>query len=68
MGRVSAQPVELPELYDAARIVRELRVSRATAERLIRACPHVQRVPGSRKVLVRAEELQAVLDAHLEAK
>ena len=60
--------LELTGLYDVARIVRELGVKRATAEKYMRACRFVQRAPGSRKVFVRAEDLQAVLDAHLEEK
>lgn len=54
----------LPELYDRGRLMRELHVSRAFAEAVMRRCPK-QHVPGLRKVFVRADDVRALLDENL---
>lgn len=55
----------LEGLFDCARIVRELHVSRTVAEKLMRRCGEKQYVPDARKVYVRAAELERVLNEHL---
>jgi len=54
----------LEGLYDCARLSRELHISRKVAEALMRRCPK-QQVPGARKVYVRADHVQQVLDVNL---
>jgi hypothetical protein len=56
----------LTGLYDCARLARELGISRRAAEAIMRDAPK-QHVPGLRKVYVRAEDAQAVLDKHRRA-
>lgn len=48
-------------LYDCARLVRELGVSRKAAEAIMRRVPK-QHVPGLRKVYVRGDDVQRLLD------
>lgn len=54
----------LEGLYDCARLARELHISRKVADAIMRRCPK-QQVPGVRKVYVRAEDVQTVLDENL---
>lgn len=56
--------LELQGLYDQARIVRELGVSRAAAQKFMYDLPK-QLVPGLRKVYVRGDDLQKLLDENL---
>lgn len=56
----------LPELLDCAAIARELGVSRAAAEAIMRQLPK-QTVPGLRKVFVRRADVRALLDQHVHA-
>lgn len=58
--------LELRGLYDVGRIRRELVVSRATAEALMRRGPK-QKVPGCRKLFIRGRDLQRVLDENRDA-
>lgn len=58
--------LELTGLYDCARIVRELGITRAAAEAFMRKLPK-QHVPGLRKVYVRGGDLQRLLDENLRA-
>ncbi len=51
----------LPELVDAKGLQRELGVTRAAAERVMRHVPIVQ-VPGLRKVYCRREDVARKLD------
>lgn len=67
-GQTATLGLELHGLYDCARIARDLGIKRATAEKYMRACRTVQRAPDSRKVFVRGDELQRVLDEYLEQK
>lgn len=53
--------LELQGLYDCARLVRELGVSRKAAEAIMRRVPK-QHVPGLRKVYVRGDDVQRLLD------
>ena len=57
---------ELPELLDCAKLARELGVTRAAAEAIMRRLPK-QHVPGLRKVYVRREDVRALLDEHTRA-
>lgn len=57
----------LPELLDCRGIMRETGLTRASAEKLMRAVP-VQKIPGSRKLLVRRADLLRVLDEWTFAK
>lgn len=56
--------VELTGLYDCARLVRELGISRKAAEAIMRRLPK-QHVPDLRKTYVRGEDVQRLLDEHL---
>lgn len=56
--------LELQGLYDCARLARELGISRAAAERIMRALPK-QHVPGLRKVYVRGTDVQTYLDENV---
>jgi hypothetical protein len=58
--------VDLAGLYDCARLSRELGISRAAAEAIMRRLPK-QTVPGLRKVYVRGADVQALLDEHVVA-
>lgn len=60
----SALGLELRGLYDCARLARELGISRAASEAIMRKLPK-QHVPGLRKVYVRGTDVQAYLDDHL---
>lgn len=63
---MSALGLELQGLYDCARLSRELGVSRAAAEKIMRELPK-QHVPGLRKVYVRGHDVQGLLDANVRA-
>ncbi|MBI3936374.1 MAG: hypothetical protein HY323_05305 [Betaproteobacteria bacterium] len=52
---------ELPELVDCAKLMRELGVSRAAAEKIMRQVPKVT-PPGLRKVYVRRSDVRQLLD------
>ena len=56
--------LELDGLYDCARLARDLHISRRAAEAIMRRLPK-QHVPGLRKVYVRGEHVQGLLDEHL---
>lgn len=58
--------LELPGLYDCARLVRELGITRAAAERIMRALPK-QHIPGLRKTYVRGSDVQRLLDENVRA-
>lgn len=58
--------LELQGLYDCARLARDLGISRAAAEAIMREIPK-QHVPGLRKVYVRGADVQALLDENLRA-
>jgi hypothetical protein len=58
--------VTLSGLYDVARLAAELGISRKAAEAIMRDLPK-QKVPGLRKVYVRAEDVRDLLDQHVEA-
>jgi hypothetical protein len=62
----SSLGLELKGLYDVARLSRELGVTRAAAEAIMRELDK-QRIPGLRKVYVRGSDVQRKLDEHLEA-
>ena len=51
----------LPELLDAKRLQRELGVSRAAAEAVLRAVPIVQ-IPGLRKTYCRRADVAELLE------
>jgi hypothetical protein len=57
----------LPELVDAKRIQLETGMSRAAAEKLMRALPTVQ-LPGLRKVYVRRSDVDAYIVEHTSVK
>ena len=57
----------LPELLDAKKLQRELGVTRAAAEALMRRLPIVQ-IEGLRKVYVRRDHVVRYLDARTYAK
>lgn len=61
---MSALGVDLQGLYDCARIVRELGMTRKCAEKLMQGLPQ-QHVPGLAKRYVRAGDLQKRLDENL---
>lgn len=50
----------LPRLMDTRRLMAELDISRATAERIIRHIPK-QEIPGCRKLLVRRADVERFL-------
>lgn len=56
--------LELAGLYDCARLARDLGISRAAAEKIMRDLPK-QHVPGLRKVYVRGSDVQRLLDENL---
>lgn len=56
----------LPELVDAKRLREELGVTRAVADKLMRALPVVT-FPGVRKVYVRRADVDAYVAAHTYA-
>jgi len=58
--------VTLEGLFDCARLARELGISRKAAEAIMRDLPK-QHVPGLRKVYVRGEDVQQLLDANVRA-
>lgn len=60
----SSLGLELNGLYDCARLVRELGISRRAAERIMTRCDK-QTIPGLRKVYVRGGDVQALLDANV---
>jgi hypothetical protein len=51
----------LPELIDCRGIMREVRVSRRTAEAIMRNCPVIT-VDGLRRVFVRREDVERYLE------
>jgi hypothetical protein len=51
-------------LFDCARLSRELGISRAAAEAIMRHVPK-QHVPGLRKLYVRGHDVQAFLDQNV---
>ena len=53
----------LPELLDAKRLQRELGITRAAAETLMRRLPVVQ-IEGLRKTYVRRSDVADYLEAH----
>jgi predicted nucleotidyltransferase len=53
----------LPELVDAKRLQAELGVTRAAAEKIMRALPIVK-LEGLRKTYVRRDDVARYLDAH----
>lgn len=55
------EPLQLPELLDCAKLARELGVSRAAAEAIMRELPK-QHVPGLKKVYVRRDDVLQLLD------
>jgi hypothetical protein len=57
----------LPELLDAKRLQRELGVTRAAAEAIMRRLPIVQ-IEGLRKTYVRRSDVTAYLEAHTFSK
>jgi hypothetical protein len=64
MGLTEATP--LPELLDCAKLARELGVSRAAAEAIMRQLPK-QHVPDLKKVYVRRAHVLELLDEHQRA-
>jgi hypothetical protein len=58
---------ELPELLDSRRLQRELGVTRAAAEAIMRRLPVVQ-IEGLRKTYVRRSDVGAYLEARTFAK
>jgi hypothetical protein len=60
----SSLGIELTGLYDCARLVRELGVSRKAAEAIMLRVDK-QKVPGLRKVYVRGADVQRLLDENL---
>lgn len=58
--------LELQGLYDAARLSRELGISRRAAEAIMRQVPK-QNVPGLRKAYVRGGDVQSLLDGNVVA-
>lgn len=62
----AALGLELQGLYDCARLARELGISRAASERIMRQLPK-QHVPGLRKVYVRGQDIQRLLDENVSA-
>ena len=54
----------LPNLYDCARLARTLGISRRAAEAIMLRVPK-QYIPGLRKVYVRADDVQRLLDANV---
>jgi hypothetical protein len=63
---VSDLGLELSGLYDCARLSRELGISRAAAEAIMRKLPK-QHIPGLRKTYVRGSDVQALLDENVRA-
>jgi hypothetical protein len=57
---------EIPELLDVKRVVAETGMSRAAADKVMRALPIV-RLPGLRKVYVRRSDLAEYIEAHTYA-
>lgn len=58
--------VDLTGLYDCARLVRELGISRRAADTIMRQVPK-QHVPDLKKVYVRGADVQKLLDDHVRA-
>lgn len=56
--------LELAGLYDCARLARELGISRAASEAIMRAVPK-QHVPGLRKVYVRGKDVERYLNENV---
>ena len=56
----------LPRLVDCRAIQTEVGVKRATAEAIMQQLPKVV-IPGHRKVFVRREDVQQLLDARMRA-
>lgn len=57
----------LPELLDAKGLQRELAITRAAAEAIMRRLPVVQ-IEGLRKTYVRRSDVAAYLEAHTFSK
>jgi hypothetical protein len=53
----------LPQLLDSAGLQAELGVTRAAAEKIIKALPVVQ-LPGLRKVYVRRPDVERLVEQH----
>lgn len=51
----------LPELLDCAKLARELGITRAAAEAIMRQLPKIQ-PPGLRKTYVRRPDVERLLD------
>lgn len=63
---MSTLGLELQGLYDCARLTRDLGISRAAADKIMRKLPK-QHVPGLKKVYVRGHDVQRLLDANVRA-
>lgn len=63
---MSERSPQLDSLYDCARLARELGVSRAAAEAIMRQLPK-QHVDGLRKVYVRRADVSDYLDSRVRA-
>jgi len=57
----------LPQLLDAKGLQSELGITRAAADKIIRALPVVQ-LPGLRKVYVRRPDVEQLLEEHTYEK
>lgn len=55
----------LPQLVDTRTIAEELGVKRAVAEAIIRRLPK-QEIPGCRRLFVRRDDVEKLLDQHLK--
>jgi hypothetical protein len=60
-------PERLPDLLDVKRVIAETGMSRAAADKVMRALPIV-RLPGLRKVYVQRSDLAAYIAEHTYAK
>ena len=58
----------LPQLLDAKALQRELGVTRAAAEKILRLAPEIVQFPGLRKVYVRRADVEAVIQRSTFAK
>ena len=62
LQKVAVDAKALPKLADARQLQDELGVKRATAERIMRACP--VKIPVGRKVFVYRDDVLEVLKAN----
>jgi hypothetical protein len=60
------EPTPLPTLLDCAKLARELGITRAAAEAIMRQLPK-QHVPDLKKVYVRRDDVRELLDEHQRA-